>query len=125
MKPKRSMDEAITAAKKLRQELAGAPAASEPAPDEARLRVIEPGSQPTTTPREAPAPPEPAPAAGRPAWVRHTVGLRSVTSLKLRDAAEAQKRKARYGTLGPDEPANEQEIADLGVTLALKHLGFE
>ncbi|TWU21362.1 hypothetical protein Pla144_45820 [Bythopirellula polymerisocia] len=60
----------------------------------------------------------------KPIWVRHTVGLRDTTSLNLRDAADGQKRKERRGQLELGEPANEQEIADLGINLALKQLGF-
>lgn len=56
-------------------------------------------------------------------WVRHTVGLQSNTRLKLQDAAHAQKEKKRHGRLKAGEPENEQEIAEHGITLALRELG--
>ncbi|MEQ8212230.1 MAG: hypothetical protein RH917_20690 [Lacipirellulaceae bacterium] len=57
-------------------------------------------------------------------WVRHTVGLTHRTKLRLQDAVDGQKRKARYGELSEEEPRNEQEIVELGVRLALAELGY-
>ena len=141
MNQKRSMDEALSAAKKMRREIAGTQEGKS-SPQEKRLSVVpsSPEPEPTTqteaapegkstdTPRATERPVERAPviepSIQRPVWVRHTVGLRDATSLRLKDAADSQKRKLRHGTLKPGEPANEQEIADLGVNLALKQLGY-
>lgn len=130
MKQKRSMDEALEAAKKMRRDLtARGDATTE---SDSHLSVVENepcnlsrtqenGPDVAATPPIS-APPSPIPT--RPIWVRHTVGLRDETSLGLRDAADGQKRKQRYGQLQAGEPANEQEIADLGITLALRKLGY-
>jgi hypothetical protein len=136
MKQKRSMDDAISAAKRLRQEVFTA-SDSDTLPSDVRLKVVETGLHAETKAKNPAAPvthirdestsvtaqlavPQ---QLGRSNWVRHTIGLRSTTSLQLRDAAEAQKKKARYGLLRPDEPSNEQEIADLGIRLAIRELG--
>lgn len=112
MKTNRSLAEALSTAKQLRRKSVGTP--TEVASNRARVETSQ--ELPTKLP-EPSAHPKSASA-----WVRHTVGLRAETSLKLRDAADIQKRKARHGRLQTDEPANEQEIADLGVRLALNHL---
>lgn len=120
------MDEALSAAKELRKNLSTEPNPPETPQAEAHLTVLsKPDAQEKEAETQKPPPSQQTAPVGRPTWVRHTVGLRSETSLKLRDAAEAQKRKVRYGTLGADEPANEQEIADLGIALALKQLGLD
>ncbi|QEG35831.1 hypothetical protein [Bythopirellula goksoeyrii] len=135
MKQKRSMDEALTAAKELRKNLVATPAAPQPE-SESHLKVVDSPKvsqerKPVNTQAEVDASISlnSEQSAGfvasvKPIWVRHTIGLRDTTSLSLRDAADGQKRKERYGKLGVGEPANEQEIADLGITLALKQLGY-
>lgn len=131
MKQQRSMDEALLAAKKLRREQENKTQEEKSSDSEAHLKVVE-GSPPDSSREETPASTHSMQHAAstpthdhlRPVWVRHTVGLRDTTSLSLRDAADAQKRKLRHRQLGPGEPANEQEIADLGVTLALRQLGY-
>ncbi len=131
------MDEALTAAKELRKNLNPTHSVSQPESD-SHLKVIEsatsiPRSQqagvrsdteirePSLTSAEDPLTKIPM---AKPIWVRHTIGLRDTTSLSLRDAADGQKRKERHGQLRVEEPANEQEIADLGISLALKQLGY-
>lgn len=57
-------------------------------------------------------------------WVRHTTGLRHRTKLRLQDAVDGQKKKARYGQLQGEEPRNEQEIVERGVNLVLIELGY-
>jgi hypothetical protein len=136
MKQKRSMDDAIEAAKRMRQQLVSATVETREPPD-TRLKVVSSSaSEQSLPPPNADSGPasvnggittrttSPLTISNRPTWVRHTIGLRETTSLRLRDAAEAQKRKARYGMLAEDEPSNEQEIADLGIQLALQQLGF-
>jgi len=140
MKQKRSMDEALSAAKELRKNLGVKPAKDETQPDaqlpDSHLKVVESAQVGKATIPTDKALPESAetecdihasasPALNtKPIWVRHTIGLRDATSLRLRDAADGQKRKERYGQLSVHEPANEQEIADLGITLALRQLGY-
>jgi len=133
MKQKRSMDEAISAARELREKL-NQPA-SQPE-QEQHLKVVgqSPDIQKNSTSQNGNSEnaqnlqPEfsstSVSASSKPVWVRHTIGLRDTTSLNLRDAADGQKRKERHGRLLPGEPANEQEIADLGIRLALKQLGY-
>lgn len=123
MKQMRSMDEAIHAARQMRSELPKEPSPPERSEELSRLKVAVAPESATGLPEKY-REPLPQMRLSRPSWVRHTIGLREATSLKLRDAAESQKRKARYGTLRPDEPANEQEIADLGINLALEKLGL-
>jgi hypothetical protein len=125
MKQKRSMDEALDAAKRMRHELSTKQ--EKVSVVDSHLAVVE-SEEPHGTEEnsidkhktqghsmERPL---------KPVWVRHTVGLHDTTSLSLRDAAEGQKRKERHGHLGISEPANEQEIADLGIRLALQQLGY-
>jgi len=135
MKQKRSMDEALTAAKELRKNMTPQKPQEQPESD-SHLKVVDSAtagskSQSGGTPTNAVAPEpsqnsadSPLIATPKPIWVRHTIGLRDTTSLSLRDAADGQKRKERHGQLGVGEPANEQEIADLGIALALKQLGY-
>ena len=125
MKQKRSMDEALDAAKRMRHELS-TKQEKVPAVD-SHLAVVESeepqGTEKHSTDKQktlGPSMERPL----KPVWVRHTVGLHDATSLSLRDAAEGQKRKERHGHLGISEPANEQEIADLGIRLALQQLGY-
>lgn len=139
MKQKRSMDEALTAAKKLRENLNTTQPPIQPESD-SHLNVVNSKIPKTKTlPEDKPTAPiasanlsvsakEEEPKAlfvnPKPIWVRHTIGLRDATSLSLRDAADGQKRKERHGQLRMGEPTNEQEIADLGISLALKELGY-
>lgn len=138
MKQNRSIDEALHAAKALRKQATpNPPQAESEVPSESHLKVVDPTatsaadqapstSNLQTDPQWTQASQHPTTAIfnHKPIWVRHTVGLREFTSLNLRDAADDQKRKERRGQLQPGEPANEQEIADLGIRLALEHLGF-
>jgi len=134
MKQKRSINEALSNAKKMRQALAETAQATPQT--ETRLKVVEQPQagvdkqeeKPTANAEatgeiDATSPSAPPKFQQRETWVRHTVGLRDSTRLKLRDAADAQKKKDRYGTLLSGEPRNEQEIADLGILLALQQLG--
>ncbi len=133
MKQKRSINEALDAAKALRKQVSSGDTAPETT-SEAHLKVVGADREKMESPAEvAQSTPQsssteeyqPQPATSpKPVWVRHTIGLRDATSLKLRDAADGQKRKERYGQLAHGEPANEQEIADLGIQLALKQLGY-
>lgn len=136
MKQKRSIDEALTAAKELRKNLS--PPQDSPQPDsDSHLKFVDSTTaqqeaQSTDAAPQKPSPtikkngqPESQTVYPKPIWVRRTIGLRDTTSLSLRDAADGQKRKERHGQLGVGEPANEQEIADLGIELALKQLGYE
>ena len=135
MKQKRSIDEALTAAKQLRKKMSPAQATSQ-AESNSHLKVVETASNTIEEMPNIEWPQGPSPASKvnpqtdalatnlKPIWVRHTIGLRDTTSLSLRDAADGQKRKERHGQLQLGEPANEQEIADLGITLALRQLGY-
>ena len=131
MKQKRSINEALSSAKKMRQALAEPPSVSAPQ-SEGRLKVVDQSDK--KTPRklvvENGRSVDKSTVASeedfqqRPNWVRHTVGLHDATRLRLRDAADSQKKKDRHGTLRVGEPSNEQEIADLGIRLALEQLGY-
>lgn len=138
MKQKRSMDEALNAAKALRKQVTLSQPSSDPeAASETHLKVVESTKTAETNPTSSEPDTQPTAEASqgnkqhnaivshtKPLWVRHTIGLRDTTSLDLRDAADVQKRKERRGQLRSGDPANEQEIADLGIRLALEHLGF-
>lgn len=125
MKQKPSLDEAVLVAKKIRQ--AVTESQTEKTSVDQQLKIVrdDQGGEGdrTTRMKEATVSDELA-SIPRHAWIRHTIGLKELTSLRLKDAAEAQKKKARYGRLQPEEPSNEQEIADLGIQLALRQLGF-
>ncbi|QEG36252.1 hypothetical protein [Bythopirellula goksoeyrii] len=136
MKQNRTMDEALTAAKELRKNLVTTSSSPQPESD-SHLKVID-SKRNSEYPHREESDPDLETissakseqstefvASTKPVWVRHTIGLRDTTSLRLRDAADGQKRKERHGQLGVGEPANEQEIADLGITLALKQLGYD
>lgn len=138
MKQKRSMDEALNAAKALRKQVTPSQPPSETeAASDSHLKVVEAADRPAKVSPVSGPNMQPAVEANqgdqqhdaivsnpKPVWVRHTIGLRDTTSLDLRDAADVQKRKERRGQLKPGDPANEQEIADLGIRLALEHLGL-
>ena len=119
MKQKRSLDEALDAAKALRKQVPPSTSDLESnSSSESHLKVVDKsGSQIANESDNELINPKPI-------WVRHTIGLHDTTSLDLRDAADQQKRKERRGQLRAGEPANEQEIADLGIRLALKQIGF-
>ena len=134
MKNERSMDDAILAAKQLRRELS-APRQGESASRDGMLHVVDTTSKAQPDAVSIKTGSSNAKGAQHPSvertvvkkrtiWVRHTIGLRDSTSLALRDAAEAQKKKERHGLLPEDAPRNEQEIADLGIQLALAQLGY-
>lgn len=139
MKHKRTMNEALTAAKELRKNLNQSQPETQPDAD-SHLRVVESTAiysnilqqdtarndvlQNLSSNAESSHQSSSQMISQKQIWVRHTIGLRDTTSLSLRDAADGQKRKERYGELGIGEPANEQEIADLGITLALQQLGY-
>lgn len=133
MKRKRSIDEALSAAKAMRKQVTPTATPPESAHEiESHLTVVDSSAAQAsqTIGSDAPALREDVdetdtlPLTPKPIWVRHTIGLHDTTSLDLRDAADQQKRKERRGQLRPGEPANEQEIADLGIRIALKQLGF-
>ena len=136
MKQQRSIDEALVAAKELRKKsYSGQPTLQSEADSHLKVVAGSPsaikGQASTTSSSKEPSSteqdhqvPKTTISNPKPIWVRHTIGLRDTTSLSLRDAADGQKRKERHGQLQPGEPANEQEIADLGIALALKQLGY-
>ncbi|QEG36065.1 hypothetical protein [Bythopirellula goksoeyrii] len=135
MKQKRSMDEALSAAKELRKNLIATHSTQPPYSDSHLKFINSPNS--LQNPIAGNSQHEGVASASlsieqstgfvasvKPIWVRHTIGLRDATSISLRDAADGQKRKERHGQLRVGEPANEQEIADLGIRLALRQLGY-
>ena len=131
MKQKRSLDQALNAAKALRKQVAPTASAAETEPEsDAHLKVvstvkeIDPRLPNAERPSRIVAEPDSVSINPKPIWVRHTIGLHDTTSLDLRDAADWQKRKERRGQLRPGEPGNEQEIADLGIRLALRQIGY-
>lgn len=133
MADKRSMAEALQRNKRLRQQLDSGKTdtssdltlavvtgttngTADHQSDEPACRDRRAQTTPAPSTSLAPAPPS--------VWVRHTLGLRPQTSVELRDATDTQKQKKRRGLLKPGEPANEQEIAELGINLALRQLGY-
>lgn len=130
-KPVKSIKEALQSAKALRAEID----IEEPEMDESGGAAERPKLTVTTSQQEAKlskaklaSPPvaaaEKVPNDVLSKWVRHTVGLKHRTKLRLQDAVDGQKKKARYGELSDEEPSNEQEIVERGVNLALAELGY-
>ncbi|MDC0936276.1 hypothetical protein OAS39_08300 [Pirellulales bacterium] len=129
MQKKQSMAEALEKNKRLRQQITCPTAAeSEKTGDTERTNLKVVAAARDTEDAKQVQELHPGETNGQlhvaPQWVRHTVGLRPLTTLDLRDAADAQKQKKRRGLLQPGEPANEQEIADMGINWALEQIGF-
>lgn len=126
-KPVKSIKEALQSAKALRAEID----IEEPEMDEGGGAAERPKLTVTTSQQDAKLLASPPVAAAEKVpndvlskWVRHTVGLKHRTKLRLQDAVDGQKKKARYGELSDEEPSNEQEIVERGVNLALAELGY-
>lgn len=122
-KPRKSIDDAIASAKKLRQALEHDSEIVEES-NTSEVRETPKRSKLTNVFNADVCGDETVPLNVLSNWVRHTTGLRHRTRLRLQDAVDGQKRKARYGQLRNNEPRNEQEIVERGINLVLLELGY-
>ena len=78
-----------------------------------------------SVPRESEIPPARNVSRTPELWTSRTIRLRQSTATGLTMAACGQKSKQVEGKLSSDEPITVQEIADLGIRLALAELGYQ
>ena len=78
-----------------------------------------------SVPRESEIPPDRTVSRTPELWTSRTIRLRQSTATGLTMAACGQKSKQVEGKLSSDAPITVQEIADLGIRLALAELGYQ